>query len=69
MHTVYGVALPKVYILVHFWQRVSARLKLAADITSGIHAATANPQRIRTAKEGSGFKQKQVCSYKLVAQK
>ena len=21
MHTVYGVALPKVYILVHFWQR------------------------------------------------
>ena len=28
MHTVYGVALPKVYILVHFWQRVSASLKL-----------------------------------------
>ena len=27
MPTVYGVALPKVYILVHFWQRVSAMLK------------------------------------------
>ena len=27
MQTVYGVALPKVYILVHFWQRVSAMLK------------------------------------------
>jgi len=26
-------------------------------------------QRIKTAKEGSGFKQKQVCSCKLVAQK
>ena len=31
MHTVYGVALPKVYILVHFWQRlvVSERTRMS----------------------------------------
>ena len=32
-------------------------------------AANGNPQRIRTPMDGRGFKQKQVCSYKLVAQK
>ena len=57
-----GVALPKAYFLVCFWQRVSTSSKLAADITSGIHAASENPQRISTATEGEGAAQKRVCA-------
>ena len=60
-----GVALPKAYFLVCFWQRVSTSSKLAADITSGIHAASENPQRISTATDGGGsMQQRRFCTAK-----
>ena len=47
------------YILVHFWQRVSVVPKHRFwFITSGIHAATENAQRISTAMDGGDSTQK-----------
>ena len=52
-----------------------ALLASVSSISKGLRksciprAASENAQRIRTAKEGSGSKRKQVCSCKLVAQK
>ena len=63
---IYCVARSAKYVRVLRWTQVWPLSNLLLLNTSGIRAAA---QRIKTAKEGSGFKQKQVCSCKLVAQK
>ena len=63
---IYWVARSAKYVRVLRWTQVWPLSNLILLNTSGIRAAA---QRIKTAKEGSGFKQKQVCSCKLVAQK
>ena len=38
---------------------------IASDITSGIHAASDNPQRIRTAKDGGGSNRNEICAMQI----